>query len=71
MAAVVSQHPTILAAILDFQKIYFQQFKNAADFLEISRTHVLKPPNTNIIKNRVGKKLNKFCQKVAIFVFKL
>ena len=44
MAAVVSQHSTILAAILHFQKLYFQQFKNAADFLEINRTHVLKPP---------------------------
>ena len=40
-------------------------------FLKLVEHMCLNPANTNIIKNRVGKKLNKFCQKVAIFVFKL
>ena len=62
---------TIFAALLDFsKKVIF--CKNAANFLEISRNHVVTASKTNIIKNGVGKRnYNTFCQKVKSFVFKL
>ena len=46
--------------------------KNAANFLKISRKHVFTASNMNVIKNRVEKRnRNKFCQKTAVFIFKL
>ena len=45
----------ILAAILDFWKIYIL-YKTAANCMEIGRKHMFTASNTNIIKNRMEKK---------------
>ena len=51
MATINSQHVRHLRF---FKNFIFS--KNAANFLEISRKHMFTASNTNIIKNRVGKR---------------
>ena len=55
MVTVVSQDVHYLSRYLGFFKNFIFS-KNAANFLEICRTHVLATSNTNIVKTRVGKK---------------
>ena len=55
MATVVSQHVRHLGRHLGFFKVFTLR-KIAANFDEISRTHVFAASITKIIKNRVYKK---------------
>ena len=60
----------ILAAILDFSKIFILR-KIAANFTEISRKHVFAASNRSIIKNRVKKKkLEQVFSKIYSFLFR-
>ena len=65
MATVNSQHVRQLG--------FFKNFilrKTAANFTEISRTHVFAASNRDIIENRVlKKKLEQFFPKIHSFVF--
>ena len=62
----------ILAAILDFSKIFFFA-KLQQILLELVRKHVFLASNTKIIENRVKKRriYNKFSQNFVIFYFQL
>ena len=55
MATVVSQHARHLDRHLGFFKNFIFS-KNAANFLEISRKHLFRTSNMNVIKDRVEKK---------------
>ena len=55
MATAVLQHIRHLGHHLRFFKNFILN-KTAANFLEIGRKHAFTASNTNIIKNRMGKR---------------
>ena len=67
MATVVSQYARPLGRHLGFFKNFILP-KTAANFLEISRTHVFAASNRNITENRMEKKkLEQILSKSFLF----
>ena len=63
MATVVSQHARHLGRPLEFFKSLIFS-KKTVTVLEISRKHVFRASNTNIIKNKVGKEFFQNAKKL-------